>query len=69
MSHRALAGKHCSIISDVQYLVDDDEWERTAKEGIATWLWYFPGIFQVAIRRRMLPLQQRHRCHLVLQKV
>jgi len=32
MSHGALAGKHCSIISDVECLVDD-EWERTSKEG------------------------------------
>lgn len=33
MPHGALAGKHCSIISDVECLVND-EWERTSKEGI-----------------------------------
>ena len=33
MSHGVLAGKHCSIISDVECLVDDD-WESISKEGI-----------------------------------
>jgi len=33
MFHGALAGKHCSIISDVECLVDD-EWDSTSKEGI-----------------------------------
>ena len=33
MPHGALTGKHCSIISDVECLVDD-EWEKTSKDGI-----------------------------------